>query len=151
MRKLFITPILALLMLQPLNASAQLTPWTDFEPGEEIYNVTMVKVNPNMILDYMEGLTKTWVVANEIAKELGHIKDYAIYQSELPQSGDFNLMLVVEFASTEDLAPSKARYEEFMKKMGESRSDEIADFAQKNYPSMREITGEYNLRKINLK
>lgn len=151
MRKLFITPILALLMLQPLDASAQLTPWTDFEPGEEIYNVTMVKVNPNMILDYMEGLTKTWVVANEIAKELGHIKDYAIYQSELPQSGDFNLMLVVEFASTEDLAPSKARYEEFMKKMGESRSDEISDFAQKNYPSMREITGEYNLRKINLK
>lgn len=143
--------LLALAMLNPVDASAQLKPWTDFEPSEEIYNVTMIKVHPNMILDYMEGLTKTWVVANEIAKELGHIKDYAIYQSELPQSGDFNLLLVVEFASTEDLAPNKARYEAFMAKMTESRSEEISDYAQANYPAMRKITGEYNLRRVNLK
>lgn len=151
MRTLLATSILALALLQPLDASAQLTPWTDYEPGQEIYDVTLVQVRPNMLDNYMEGLSKTWVVANEIAKKLGHIKDYAIYRSELPQSGTFNLMLVVEFASTEDLAPSKARYQAFMKEMGEARSDEISDYAQANYPGMREITGQYHLRKINLK
>ena len=100
---------------------------------------------------YLEGIKKTWVASNEVAKKLGQIEEYAIYRSDLPQSGDFNLLLVVKFANTADLAPNKARYEAFMKEWGEAQAQETSDYAQQNYPAMREITGQYYLRKIEIK
>jgi hypothetical protein len=60
-------------------------------------------------------------------------------------------MLVVRFADSEALAPSKERYEAFMKEFGEEQSKRSTEYAQKNYPAMREITGEYRFRRINLK
>ena len=99
---------------------------------------------------YLEGIRDTWVASNELAKELGHIEDYAIYGSQLPASGDFNLLLVIKFADTEDLAPSKQRYNEFMEKWSdeqEKRSEELV----KNYPAMRDITGSYLMREITMK
>jgi len=48
------------------------------------------------------------------------------------------------------MAPNKARYEAFMKEWG-PQAEETSDYAQKNYPGMREITGQYNLRKIEIK
>jgi len=95
---------------------------------------------------YLEGLRETWITGNKISQELGHIDDWAIYRSALPESGDFNLLLVVKFASTEDLAPNKARYEEFMEEFTEEMADRTTEYAQKNYPGMRTITGEYRMR-----
>jgi len=138
-------------MMFASTAFADLTPWTDYEPSDAVWSVTTVRVDPNMDDAYLEGLAKTWVASNKIAKELGQIEDYAIYRSELPQSGDFNLLLVIKFANSEDLAPNKARYEAFMKKWGQANADASTDFAQKNYPGMREITGQYRFRKIELK
>ncbi|HEY4645117.1 MAG TPA: hypothetical protein VIH25_02445 [Steroidobacteraceae bacterium] len=139
------------LLLGSTVALADLEPWKDYETSETVWSVTTIRVAPNMDDAYLEGLAKTWVSTNEIAKKLGQIKDYAIYRSDLPQSGDFNLLLVVEFASTADLAPNKARYEAFMKEFGKEKSDETTQYSQKNYPAMREITGEYQVRKITLK
>ena len=69
-------------------ASADLEPWTDYEVSEGVSNVTTIKVHSNMIDKYLEGLRETWVPANKVAMELGHIKDYGIYVSELPNGGD---------------------------------------------------------------
>ena len=132
-------------------ARADLEPWTDYEVSDQVWSVTTVKVDANMGDAYLEGLKNTWVTGNEVSKKLGQIEDYFIYRSDLPQSGDFNLMLVVRFANTEALAPNKARYEAFMKEFGEEQSKKTTDYAQKNYPGMREITGEYRLRRIDLK
>ena len=49
------------------------------------------------------------------------------------------------------LAPNKARYDAFMKEWGEARNKETTEYAQKNYPAMREITGMYRFREIKLK
>jgi hypothetical protein len=129
---------------------ADLKPWEDFQVSESVWSVTTVKVDANMGNAYLEGIAQTWVPSNEVAKELGHIEDYAIYRSDLPLSGDFNLMLVVKFAKSEDLAPSKARYEAFMAKWGEERAKASTEMAQRDYPGMRTLTGEYNFRKITL-
>jgi hypothetical protein len=43
-----------------------------------------------------------------VAKKLGQIESYSIFRSDLPQSGDFNLLLIVKFADTADLAPNKS-------------------------------------------
>jgi hypothetical protein len=131
-------------------AVADLEPWKDYDISEAVYQITAIKVAPNMTDAYLEGIRDSWMAANEIAKELGHIEDYAIYGSQLPQSGDFNLLLVIKFADTEDLAPSKERYKAFMEKWSdeqEERSDELV----KNYPAMRDITGSYLMREITMK
>jgi hypothetical protein len=60
-------------------------------------------------------------------------------------------MLVVKFANTSDLAPNKARYDAFMKKWGEKRQKESTNIAQKDYPAMRTIVGEYLLREVKMK
>jgi len=100
---------------------------------------------------YLEGIKNTWVPGSEIAKKLGQLEDYWIYRSDLPQSGDFNLLLVVKFANTVDLAPNKERYEAFMKEFGQAAADESTEYAQKNYPAMREITGQYLMREVTFK
>ena len=63
---------------------------------------------------YLEGIKQTWAASNDVAKELGQIEEYWIYRSDLPQSGDFNLLLVIKYANTADLAPNKERYDAFI-------------------------------------
>jgi hypothetical protein len=131
-------------------ASADLEPWTDYEVSEGVSNVTTIKVDSNMIDKYLEGLRDTWVPANEVAKELGQIEDYGIYVSQLPNGGDFNVILVVEFESSADMQPSKEQYEAFMKAWGEEnqkKSDKIV----LTYPDIRTITGEYLIREVTMK
>ena len=113
--------ITSVLFLSATFARADLEPYTDYEIGATLANVTTVKVDSNMIDKYLEGLRATWVTGNEAAKELGQIEDYAIYVSQMPNSGDFNVILVVEMDSAEQLQPSKERYDAFMKKWGEEK------------------------------
>ena len=131
-------------------ASADLQPWTDYDMSEGVSNVTTIKVDSNMIDKYLEGLKSSWVPANKVLMEQGQIKDYGIYVSELPNGGDFNVILVVRFESAADLQPAKEKYEAFMKAWGEEnqkKSDEIV----MTYPDIRTITGEYLFREITLK
>ena len=146
--KVIISAVLFLLLSQ--SALAQLEPFSDYEISDQLWNITLVKVDPNMGDDYLEGLRDSWVASNRVAKELGQIEDFAIYRSQLENSGDVNLFLVVQFANSDQLDPNKAEYDKFMKAWGEAnqkRSREIT----KNYPAMREITGEYMVRKIDVK
>jgi hypothetical protein len=131
-------------------AVADLDPWTDYDIGEGVSNVTTVKVDSNMIDKYLEGLKATWAPANDIAVELGQIESYSIFVSELPNGGDFNVVLVTNFKDSASLQPDKAEYDAFMKSWGEearAQSDEIV----LTYPDVREITGEYLMREITFK
>lgn len=132
-------------------AFADLEPYKDYDVSDAVWSVTTVKVDPNMDDAYLEGIEKTWAASNDVAKKLGQIESYSIYRSISPQSGDFNLLLIVKFANTSDLAPNRARYDAFMKEMGAAKSKEATEYSQKNYPAMRTITGEYLMREITLK
>ena len=132
------------------NAFAQLEPYKDFDISKELWNITFIQVDPNMGNDYLEGLRDTWVASNRVAKELGQIEDFAIYRSQLPQSGEVNLFLVVKFADSSQLEPNKAEYDKFMTAWGAANEDKTREIV-KNYPAMREITGEYLVRKIDVK
>ena len=149
----FLTKALALsLLLGSAAAWADLEPFKDYDTSEAVWSVTTIRVDSNMGDAYLEGLAKTWVSTNEIAKKLGQIDEYHIYRSDLPESGDFNLLLVVKFKNAEAATqPNKAQYDAFMKEIGKEKSDEVTQYSQKNYPAMREITGEYMVREITLK
>ncbi len=132
-------------------AAADLEPFDDCDVSDAVWELSTIKVDANMGDAYLEGLKKTWVSGNEISKKLGHIEDYSIFRSQLPESGDFNLLLLVKFANTADLAPNKEKYQAFMKEFGEKTSKETTEHAQKNYPGMREITGQYLIREVTIK
>lgn len=148
LKRFTIVSILAVLFSQA--AYAQLEPFTDYDISKELWNITLVQVDPNMGDDYLEGIAKTWAASNEVAKELGQIEDYSIYRSQLPQSGDVNLFLVVKFADSSQLEPNKEEYDKFMEAWGADRVEANREITQ-NYPAMRKITGEYLVREITLK
>ena len=145
--------VLALgLLLGSTAAQADLEPYKNYDTSAAVWSVTTIRVDSNMGDAYLEGLAKTWVSTNEIAKKLGQIEEYHIYRSDLPESGDFNLMLVIKFKDANAASqPNKAQYDAFMKELGKEKSDEVTQYSQKNYPAMREISGEYLVREITLK
>ena len=131
-------------------ALADLEAWTDYDIGEGISNVTTVKVDSNMIDKYLEGLSKTWAPANEVAIKLGQMESYSIFVSTLANSGDFNVILVTRFKNADALQPRKDDYDAFMEEWGDANqatNDEIVP----TYPDIRKIVGEYNVREITLK
>lgn len=139
-----------ILALGSTAAYADYEPYKDYNVSDAVWSVTTIKVHSNMDDAYLEGLAKTWVASNAVAKKLGQIEEYHIYRSDLPESGNFNLLLVVKFKNNEMLAPNKGRYEAFMKEWGAERNKQSTQKSQKEYPAMRDITGEYVVREITL-
>ena len=150
MKKAILAVCAVFLCYWAVSVSADLEIFKDYDMGKSVYSMTTINVDPNMGDAYLEGLKQTWVASNKIAKDLGQIKDYRIYSSELPASGEFNLVLVVEFESGANLEPNQVNYQAFMKAWGENRQKQ-SEAIVKDYPSMRTITGEYRLREILLK
>lgn len=132
-------------------ASAQLTVWEDYDISDAIWSVTMVKVDPGAQDTYLEGLKSTWVAANEVAKSLGHIESYTIYANQAVAHGAFDLLLVIKFPSTAAVAPSRERYNEFMKAWGDENMAASNRTVAELYNQIREIQGEYMIREIKLK
>jgi hypothetical protein len=131
-------------------ASADLDAWTDYDIGSTVSNVTTVKVDSNMIDKYLEGLKATWAPANDVAVELGQIESYSIFVSELANSGDFNVILVVRLKDAADMQPNQEDYDAFMQQWGEE-NEALTDTVVLTYPDIRTITGEYLMREITFK
>lgn len=129
-------------------AAAQLKPYQDYTVSDSFSNVTTVKVKENMVDDYLQGIRNTWIASNEVAKRLGQMQSYNVYVSDMPNGGDFNVMLVTTFANTSDLAPNKARYDAFMKAWGTANEASTRSTTTTVYPNLRAITGEYMMREV---
>jgi hypothetical protein len=138
----------ALVVSLSAPAAAQLKPYEDYTVSDSVSNVSTIKVSENMVEDYLQGIQQTWVASNEVAKRLGQMQDYHVYVSDLPNSGEFNVMLVATFANTSDLAPNKARYEAFMREWGTANEAATRATSTTVYPNLREITGEYLMREV---
>jgi hypothetical protein len=132
-------------------ASAQLQPWEDYEASDSVWIVTHVDLDPGTFGIYLEGLKSTWIAANEVAKELGQIKDYAIYANQYGGADEFDLLLVIEMESTDDIAPNRQRYEEFLEAYGRANIDKGNETVLELYNKIRRIQGNYLLRKIDVK
>ncbi len=142
--------LLCVLFSYSVVAKERLEVYEDYELGTEIMTITTVKIDPNMGDVYLAGLQQSWVKAVRIQKELGYIKDWKIYGSDLSVSGDFNMLLMVTFNSAADLEPSKKRYAAFMKRWSE-KDEKNANEISAKYPEVRTLTGEYRLREIIMK
>ena len=132
-------------------ASAQLQPWEDYEASDSVWLVTHVDLDPGTFGIYLEGLKSTWIAANEVAKELGQIKDYAIYSNQFGSADDFDLVLVIEMESTDDIAPNRERYEAFLEAYGRANIDAGNETVLELYNKIRRIQGNWLLRRIDVK
>lgn len=132
-------------------ASAQLQPWQDYETSDSVWLVTHVDLDPGAFGTYLEGLKSTWIAGNEVAKELGQIEEYAIYANQFGSADDFDLVLVVKLSSTDDLAPSRERYEAFLEAWGQENIDSSNETVRELYNKIRRIQGNYMLREITVK
>lgn len=131
---------------------AQLDPWSDFETSEEVNVVNTTKVSENMIPYYLEGLTKTWLPATKFRKEKGYVKDFKVFVSDLPNSGDFNVITWITFANDAAVRGSKKQFDEITAYMNTlSSENDREEVVTKSYPSMRQIVGQYRLRAIDFK
>ena len=132
-------------------ASAQLQPWKDYEASDNVWIVTHVDLDPGTMGIYLEGLKSTWIAANKVAKELGQIEDFAIYANQYGSADDYDLLLVVELAGTEDTAPNRERYEKFLEAYGQANIDQANETVLELYNKIRRIQGNYLLREITVK
>ena len=142
--KKFIIGFLAL----PLFVMAE--PFVDYDYSEQVTEMTVITVKPNLIDDYLMGIKRTWVDSCELQKELGHIVGCSVYTAETAGT-DPNVFLTITYENLAAMGPNKERYQEFVtawrKKISESDQQEIAG----GYGDMREIVDLVVLRKVNFK
>jgi hypothetical protein len=144
--------LLAAVAVIGVSATAQSTEiYKDYVPSKAVWNVTMVKVVPNRIDDYLGGLKQSWVSGCEINKKMGVIEDCSIFISETSAGGAFNVMLVQKFTSGAMMEPDEARYNKFMgefrKGLEKAKQDELVQ----GYEEFRSFFGEMNLRRVEWK
>lgn len=137
--------ILLTLLILPVFVSAE--PWVDYELSEEVIEMTVITVKPNMKDDYLMGIKKTWVDSCKIQKELGHIIDCGVYTANTAGT-DPNVFLTIRYENLAAMGPNKEKYTEFMtawrKKISESDQESIAG----GYGDMREIVDLVVLQEV---
>ena len=125
--------------------------YKDYVPSKAVWSVTFVKVNPNRIDDYLDGLKQTWVGGCEISKKQGTTEDCSIFLSEASRGGPFNVMLVTKFSNAAMMEPDEARYNKFMGEMRKALDEAKQDKLVEGYEEMRSFFGEMNFRKVEWK
>ena len=125
--------------------------YTDYTPSKEVWNVTMVKVNPNRIDDYLEGIKQTWVPGCEIGKKHGVVVDCFVYLSETAANRDFNMMLVMKLPSGAVSDPDAALFKQIQAETRAQLEEAKQDKIVAGYEELRSFWGEMSFRRIEFK
>jgi hypothetical protein len=123
-----------------------------YETQETVYNVTLIRVYPNMGSTYLNNLKRTWVNGVKAAMAEGLTTDYKIYQTVNGGDQGYNLLLMTEhpnLAAFDATAELRAKFDRIQAKVEamipEEESDEITE---KVYPNIREILSDRWVREI---
>ena len=125
--------------------------YTDYAPSKEVWDVTMVKVNPNRIDDYLEGIKQTWVAGCEIAKKHGVVVDCYVYLSETAANRDFNMMLVMKLPSAAVSDPDAAMFKQIQTETRAQLEQAKQDKLVEGYDQLRTFWGQMAFRRIEFK
>ncbi len=133
------------------SAAQAFEAYTDYTPSKEVWNVTMVKVNPNRIDDYLEGIKQTWVPGCELGKKHGVVVDCFVYLSETAANRDFNMMLVMKLPSGAVSDPDAALFKQIQAETRAQLEEAKQDKIVAGYEELRSFWGEMNFRRIEFK
>ncbi len=149
MRKFAVAAAAAGLMLA--SSAQAFEAYTDYTPSKEVWNVTMVKVNPNRIDDYLAGIKQTWVPGCDIGKKHGVVVDCFVYLSETAANRDFNMLLVMKLPSGAVSDPDAALFKTIQTEMRAQLEQAKQDKLVAGYEELRTFWGEMNFRRIEFK
>ena len=145
-KRMLVTATVALVLPAAMPAIADMEIYKDWEPAEEVTELTFVKVDQGQEETYLEGLKSTWVAANKIQQDLGTITSYSIYM--VPYKEDYNMVLRVTFPG-ETLQPNKKRYLKFLESFGKAKIDKGNKTVLELYNKIRKIQSVAILREVN--
>ncbi len=144
--------LLALIFILPSTAFAQ----DDDKVYDEgsVWNITFIRLKPNVGDDYLKNLKKTWAASMDEFVSEGLMESYMILYGEAFGWDDFDLMLMIEFKNFAQYDPDPERekkFKEIEKKLMESMGEDKMDATVKSYGDMRKILGTKTMRQITLK
>jgi hypothetical protein len=149
MRAIYIAAAAAALSLAGTAQAFEV--FTDYTPTKEVWNVTMVRVNPNRVDDYLEGLKQTWWNGCEIGKKHGTVLECAIYLSENAADRDFNMMLVMKFPSAATTDPDAELYKKIQADVRASLDEAKETQLVEGYEELRDFWGQMSFRRLDFK
>jgi hypothetical protein len=145
--------LIAVLLLGVQTAFAQ--EGETWETQEKVYNVTLIKIHPNMDDKYLNNLKRTWVTGVKEAMKEGLTLDYKILSSITPNDNGYNLILITEhpnlasFDATDEWRAKIARIgERYEAIISDEESDEITGGV---YPEIRTILSDKLVREVSFK
>jgi hypothetical protein len=143
--------LLALLFVMPSFSYAQED--KVYEEGS-VWNITFIRLKPNISDDYLKNLKHTWAAAMDQFVAEGMMESYMILYGDAFGWDDFDLMLMIEFKNYAMYDPDPERdkkYDEIQKKLMEEMGEDKMDATVKSYGDMRKILGTKTMRQIMLK
>ena len=149
MKRLTIAAAAAALTLA--SAAQAFEAYTDYTPSKEVWNVTMVKVNPNRIDDYLAGIKQTWMTGCEVGKKNGVVVDCFVYLSETAANRDFNMMLVTKLPSAAVSDPDGVKFKKMQAETRAMLAQDKQDTIVEGYEELRTFFGEMTFRRIDFK
>lgn len=151
MRRLVVA--LVALGLFPLVATeARAQEGETWETQETVYNVSLIRIHPNMGERYLNNLKRTWVTGVEEQKAEGLVTDYRLYTSITPNDQGYNLILVTEHPNLASF-DATAAWREKIRRIGERveaaiSQEETDRITATVYPDVRTIVSEKLVREI---
>jgi hypothetical protein len=139
------------MLISVTSAGAGLEPFKDYVASKEVYNVTLVKVKPNRIDEYLAGLEQTWVGSCEVGKKLGQVVECSVLVSNNPGNSDYNVLLLTRSPSAAVGDPDQAQYEKFEVELRKKLAEDKERALVEGYEEMRTIVGDQDLRRIDFK
>ena len=123
-----------------------------WETQETVYNVTLVRVHPNMSEQYLNNLKRTWVTGVKEAMKEGLTVDYRVYQTLNTNDRGYNLILVTEHPNLAAL-DATAEWRDKIQRMGDAieaiiSSEETDRITSTVYPEIRDIMSSKYVREI---
>lgn len=151
MRKWLVAAFAASMLVTAMPASAELEPFKDYVPSTEVWSVTFVRVNPNRLGDYLEGLKQTWLAACDAQKKAGVVLECSIFASDTMANRDFNVMLVLKGPNAAVGDPNEKVYRQveadIRAKLAQDKEKQLVT----GYDEMRTFFGEQNFRRLTVK
>ena len=123
-----------------------------WETQETVYNVTLIRVLPNMDEQYLNNLKRTWVTGVQEAIKEGLTTEYRVYQTLNTNDEGYNLILVTEhpnLASFDATAEWRAKIQRIGDAVeaiiSEQETDRITGTV---YPNVRKIMSSKLVREL---
>jgi hypothetical protein len=148
MKKPIFAALAVLAVSAPVSAFEM---YKDYTPSTEVWNVSYVRVNPNRLDDYLEGIRQTWWSSCEVQKKQGTVLECSIFASETMSNRDFNLMLVIRAPNAAASDPNEKRYMEFMAETRKMLAEDKQKKLVEGYDTLRTFFGEQNFRRLTFK